>query len=202
MGIIDPAGDVDRRAAGRDEVRRMRELAAELTADQRLVLACQVALGMGCGEFCERFGWSHAKFRKVAMRARARLRVGVGALLPVPPTVDPEVAHRFGILGRGLGRLLPFWDTGESAAAVKAGAAGAAAAGGTGAAAAGGGSLLGLGAAKVGIVALCAAGAASSYVVCDQIGLFAGRCHASAITARQQRPRLTSTPRNASRRRR
>ena len=138
--------------ADRDDVRRLRELADELTADQRLVLACQVALDMDCQEFCARFGWSAEKFRKVAQRARARLRVlvadyeagercrgladdlaayvahvaggeqservrrhltncpacahtarelervarGVGALLPLPPTVDPEVVHRFG----------------------------------------------------------------------------------------------------------
>jgi hypothetical protein len=29
---------------------------------------------MGRGEFCERYGWSHEKYRKVAQRARARLR--------------------------------------------------------------------------------------------------------------------------------
>ena len=40
--------DVAGRLAGRDDVRRLRELADELTADQRLVLACQVALDMDC----------------------------------------------------------------------------------------------------------------------------------------------------------
>ena len=188
------------RLADRDEVRRLRELADELTADQRLVLACQVALDMDCQEFCARFGWSAEKFRKVAQRARARLRVlvadyeagercrsladdlaayvahvaggeqservrrhltncpacaqtarelervarGVGALLPLPPTVDPEVVHRFGAVGRIFGRLLPFWDSGEGAAAAKAGAAAAAGGGGITA----GGSVVGLGAAK------------------------------------------------------
>ena len=252
--VADRGADVADRIAVIDDVRRLRELAEELTGDQRLVLACQVALDMDCREFCARFGWSAEKFRKVAQRARARLRVlvadyetgercraladdlaayvgqvaegeqservrrhlsncqacshtarelervarGVGALLPVPPTLDPEAVHRFGALGRGLGRLLPFWDTGESAAAVKAGAAGAAAAGGTGAVTAGGGSLLGVGAAKVGIVALCAAGAASGYVVCDQIGLFAGpvprdrdRATATAAVAHKQRAKHT-----------
>jgi DNA-directed RNA polymerase specialized sigma24 family protein len=228
--IADPAADVAGRLAGRDDVRRLRELADELTTDQRLVLACQVALDMDCQEFCSRFGWSAEKFRKVAQRARARLRVlvadyeagercrgladdlvayvaqvargeqservrrhltncpacahtarelervarGVGALLPLPPTVDPEVVHRFGVAGRVLGRLLPFWDSGESAAAAKAGAAGAAAtAGGTGAVTAGG-SLAGFGAAKLGVAALCVAGATGGYAVCDQIGLFSG----------------------------
>ena len=95
---------------------------------------------------------------------------GVGALLPLPPTVDPEVVHRFAAVGRIFGRVLPFWDSGESAAAAKAGTA--AAAGGGGIAA--GGSVVGLGAAKLGVTALCVAGAAGGYVVCDQIGFFSG----------------------------
>ena len=224
--IADPTADVAERLAGQDDVRRLRELADELTADQRLVLACQVALDMDCQEFCSRFGWSAEKFRKVAQRARARLRVlvadyeagerckgladdlaayvshvaggdqservrrhltncpacahtarelervarGVGALLPLPPTVDPEVVHRVGAVGRVLGRLLPFWDTGESVAAAKAGAAAAAGGGGITA----GGSVVSVGAAKLGVTALCVAGAAGGYVVCDQIGLFSG----------------------------
>jgi DNA-directed RNA polymerase specialized sigma24 family protein len=228
--VADPAADVAGRLAGRDNVRRLRELADELTADQRLVLACQVALDMDCHEFCARFGWSAEKFRKVAQRARSRLRVlvadyeagercrgladdlaayvahvahgeqservrrhlsncsacahtareldrvarGLGALLPLPTTVDPEVVHRFGAVSRALGRLLPFWDSGESAAAAKAGAAGAAAAAGGGGAVTAGTSVLGLGAAKLGVTALCVAGAAGGYVVCDQIGLFSG----------------------------
>jgi hypothetical protein len=102
-----------------------------------------------------------------------RVARGVGALLPLPPTVDAETVHRFGALGRALGRLLPFWNSGETAAAVKAGAAGAAAAGGGGAVGAGG-SLAGLGAAKLGVAAPCAAGAAGGYVVCHQIGVFTG----------------------------
>ena len=227
--LADPTADVAGRLAGRDDVRRLRELADELTADQRLVLACQVALDMDCQEFCARFGWSAEKFRKVAQRARARLRAlvadyeagerckgladdlaayvahvaggeqservrrhltncpacaqtarelervarGVDALLPVPPTLDPEVVHRVGLFGRALGRLLPFWDVGEGAAAAKVGTAGAAAtAGGAGAAA--GGSVLGFGAAKLGVTALCVAGAAGGYVVCDQIGVLSG----------------------------
>ena len=222
--VADPTGDVAERLAGQDEVRRLRELAEDLTADQRLVLACQVALDMECQEFCSRFGWSAEKFRKVAQRARARLRAlvadyeagercrsladdlaayvahvaggeqservrrhltncpacaqtarelervarGVGALLPLPPVLDPEVVHRFGAVGRIFGRLLPFWDSGEGAAAAKA----AAAAGGGGITA--GGSVVGLGAAKFGVTALCVAGAAGGYVVCDQIGLLSG----------------------------
>ena len=33
---------------------------------------------MGAAEFCARFGWSVEKYRKVAQRARAKLRVLVG----------------------------------------------------------------------------------------------------------------------------
>jgi hypothetical protein len=255
--VADPTGDVAERLAGQDDVRRLRELADELTADQRLVLACQVALDMDCQEFWARFGWSAEKFRKVAQRGRARLRAlvadyeagercrsladdlaayvahvaggeqservrrhltncpacahtvrelervarGVGALLPLPTAVDPEVVHRFGAVGRVLGRLVPFWDSGESAAAVKAGAAGAAAAAGGGGITAGG-SVVGLGAAKLGVTALCLAGAADGYVVCDQIGCSAGRCRASATTSRPPRTSPASRPRPARRRRR
>jgi DNA-directed RNA polymerase specialized sigma24 family protein len=73
--VPDPTADVASHLADRDDVGRLRELADELTADQRLVLACQVALDMDCQEFCARFGWSAENFRKVAQRARARLRV-------------------------------------------------------------------------------------------------------------------------------
>jgi DNA-directed RNA polymerase specialized sigma24 family protein len=66
--------DLSETLALRENLARIREVAAELTEDQRLVLACQVSLGMGAGEFCERFGWSAEKFRKVAQRARASLR--------------------------------------------------------------------------------------------------------------------------------
>ena len=46
--VADPVADVATRLAERDDVRRLRELADELTADQRLVLACQVAPDMDC----------------------------------------------------------------------------------------------------------------------------------------------------------
>ncbi|MGI8557843.1 MAG: hypothetical protein ACR2ND_05975, partial [Solirubrobacteraceae bacterium] len=73
--LADPGAELVRQVSGRIEVRRLREVAGELSADQRLVLACQLSLGMDCAEFCERFGWSGEKFRKVAQRGRARLRV-------------------------------------------------------------------------------------------------------------------------------
>jgi DNA-directed RNA polymerase specialized sigma24 family protein len=72
--LEDRGAEVVRQVADRLEVSRLREVAAELTDDQRLVLACQISLGMDCAEFCRRFGWSAEKFRKVAQRARGRLR--------------------------------------------------------------------------------------------------------------------------------
>jgi hypothetical protein len=65
---------VEELAMMRMQLRLVPRLARELTADQRLVVACQVGLQMSRAEFCELFGWSFAKYRKVAYRARARLR--------------------------------------------------------------------------------------------------------------------------------
>ena len=56
------------------DLRRMEQVARDLTPDQRLVLAWQVGLQLSGGEFCRRFGWSPEKYRKVAQRARAQLR--------------------------------------------------------------------------------------------------------------------------------
>ncbi len=72
--LEDPAAEIVRQVVARIEVSRLREVADELTDDQRLVLACQISLGMDCAEFCRRFGWSGEKFRKVAQRGRSRLR--------------------------------------------------------------------------------------------------------------------------------
>jgi DNA-directed RNA polymerase specialized sigma24 family protein len=76
------AGDLeDRRAAveqqaiARTELRRLREVIADLSRDQQLVLVSQVCVDMGTSEFCSRYGWSVEKYRKVAQRARAKLRV-------------------------------------------------------------------------------------------------------------------------------
>lgn len=74
VDIADVRAGTEERVAGRLELRRVRQAAEQLSQDQRLVLACQVALDMSCHEFCERFGWSPEKYRKVAQRGRGRLR--------------------------------------------------------------------------------------------------------------------------------
>jgi DNA-directed RNA polymerase specialized sigma24 family protein len=66
--------DVERLVIARQELRLVSSLARGLTAEQRLVLGCQVSLQMDSGEFCRIHGWSAEKYRKVAQRARARLR--------------------------------------------------------------------------------------------------------------------------------
>lgn len=72
--IADPRADIERRMLLRHELRTLERAAHALSPDQRLVLACQIGLQMSAGEFCATFGWSHEKHRKVAQRARARLR--------------------------------------------------------------------------------------------------------------------------------
>jgi DNA-directed RNA polymerase specialized sigma24 family protein len=72
--LVDGRPGVEELVMLRFELEAIERFARELTLDQRLVLASQVGLGMECGEFCRRFGWSAEKYRKVAQRARARLR--------------------------------------------------------------------------------------------------------------------------------
>jgi RNA polymerase sigma factor (sigma-70 family) len=75
--VADVTASTEERVAGRLELRRVRKAAERLTDDQRLVLACQVACDMSCGEFCARSGWSPEKYRKVAQRGRAKLKLAI-----------------------------------------------------------------------------------------------------------------------------
>jgi DNA-directed RNA polymerase specialized sigma24 family protein len=83
--IVDVRAELDALVILRQELRRVQSLAQKLTPDQQMVLACQVGLQMGRGEFCRRYGWSTEKYRKVAQRARARLR----RLMAEEPTSHP-----------------------------------------------------------------------------------------------------------------
>ena len=73
--IEDRNATVEGRVIARTEVRRLREVMADLSRDQQLVLASQVLVDMEPAEFCRRHGWSVEKYRKVAQRARGKLRV-------------------------------------------------------------------------------------------------------------------------------
>lgn len=79
VDVADVRASTEDRVVGRIELREVAEAAKQLTADQRLVLACQVSLDMSCREFCDRFGWSPEKYRKVAQRGRSRLRLLSGS---------------------------------------------------------------------------------------------------------------------------
>ncbi len=72
--IVDPV-EVEQLIIAREELRLVHSLAQELTSDQRLVLASQISLQMGSSEFCRIHGWNAERYRKVAQRARARLRL-------------------------------------------------------------------------------------------------------------------------------
>ncbi len=72
--IADVRADVERRTILRFELRSLERATHALSPDQRLVLACQIGLQMSAEEFCRTFGWSQDKHRKVAQRARTRLR--------------------------------------------------------------------------------------------------------------------------------
>ena len=73
--VVDRRADVERAVIVREEVRQVRGAARELTRDQRMVLAAQLApCEESTAEFCSRHGWSSEKYRKVAQRGRARLK--------------------------------------------------------------------------------------------------------------------------------
>jgi DNA-directed RNA polymerase specialized sigma24 family protein len=74
VDVVDRRAELDALVILREDLRRLRSAARELTADQRLVLASQVGLQMSASEFCRLHRWSPEKYRKVAQRARARLR--------------------------------------------------------------------------------------------------------------------------------
>jgi DNA-directed RNA polymerase specialized sigma24 family protein len=74
LNVVDVRAELETLVILREELRRVESLARELTPDQQLLLACQVGLQMGMADFCRRFDWSAEKYRKVAQRARTRLR--------------------------------------------------------------------------------------------------------------------------------
>jgi len=71
--LVDRAANVEALVLLRHELRTIGQLAKRLSPDQRLVLGSQLS-GETCAEFCARAGWSREKYRKVAQRARLRLR--------------------------------------------------------------------------------------------------------------------------------
>jgi DNA-directed RNA polymerase specialized sigma24 family protein len=205
---------VERQVEVHADIRRLREVIAELTVDQRLVLHSQVNLQMDVHEFCELHGWSAEKFRKVAQRARAKLRVLVAEyqdggrcnrlepdLLALVAGAQNETqltlarrhiencsacAHRVASLSRtarGAAVTVPVPAAAALTTRVKLSwlpavvrrvfaaarhqAVDSGIGGATGVASGSTGALV-IG--KAGVVALCIAGAAGGYAVCERIG--------------------------------
>jgi len=72
--VEDARAEIERLVMLRMDLRSLGRVVGDLSPDQRLVLTSRIDSGMECVEFCHRFGWSKEKYRKVAQRARARLR--------------------------------------------------------------------------------------------------------------------------------
>jgi DNA-directed RNA polymerase specialized sigma24 family protein len=97
--IVDARAELEKLVMLRHELRRLGSVARELSADQRLVLVSQIG-GMSRAEFCRRYGWSPEKYRKVAQRARARLRRLMYAEEPLEePSVPPSARGSEGETG-------------------------------------------------------------------------------------------------------
>jgi len=72
--VADVRAEIERLVMLRMDLRSLGQVMHRLTEDQRLLLSSLADSGMECVEFCDRFGWSRDKYRKVSQRARARLR--------------------------------------------------------------------------------------------------------------------------------
>ena len=74
LDVVDLRAELETLVILREDLRRVGALAYALSSDQRLVLASQLSLQVGAGEFCRIHRWTPEKYRKVAQRARARLK--------------------------------------------------------------------------------------------------------------------------------
>lgn len=99
LDVADWRPGVEQLVILRQELTAIRELLPSLSLDQRLVLASQIEGVSGAGEFCGCHGWSAAKYRKVAQRARARLRELLAAR---ESSVPARVPGRIGSQGPNL----------------------------------------------------------------------------------------------------
>jgi DNA-directed RNA polymerase specialized sigma24 family protein len=86
LDLPDTRCEPERAVIARDELSRVRKCLGELTEDQRLVLGWQALQG-DCEDFCRVHGWSSEKYRKVAQRARLRLRALMCSSTGVPASV-------------------------------------------------------------------------------------------------------------------
>ena len=96
--LADGRAEVDAKVILREELRRLSRLVGLLSGDQRRVLASQVG-GEPCAQFCSRSGWSREKYRKVAQRARARLRelMSQADVPSAPPRSEEHIGQTYEI---------------------------------------------------------------------------------------------------------
>lgn len=96
--IVDHGAAIDAKVILREELRRLTRLVGLLSADQRRILASQIG-GEPCAQFCSRRGWSREKYRKVAQRARARLRelMAEADVPSVAPTSEEHAGQTYDI---------------------------------------------------------------------------------------------------------
>ncbi|HLB21075.1 MAG TPA: hypothetical protein VK605_03145 [Solirubrobacteraceae bacterium] len=92
--VVDVRASVETQVIARDDLRAICRALRQLTRDQQAVLASQLA-GEGCAGCCLRLGWSREKYRKVAQRARVRLRRSLApeeVAVPSGATPSEEIA--------------------------------------------------------------------------------------------------------------
>jgi DNA-directed RNA polymerase specialized sigma24 family protein len=73
VAIVDRSAALEARVLLREKLRAIERCARQLTLDQRLALVSQLSGDAG-RTLCDRLGWSQEKYRKLAQRARVRLR--------------------------------------------------------------------------------------------------------------------------------
>jgi DNA-directed RNA polymerase specialized sigma24 family protein len=75
MEYADERADLEQVVLLRQRLRMVIAVAGQLTVDQRLALQAQVGGRSSASELCRQEGWSAEKYRKLAQRARSRLRL-------------------------------------------------------------------------------------------------------------------------------
>lgn len=99
LDVADRRPGVEQVVILRQELLAIRELFPALSPDQRMVLASQAGGLTAPADFCSQHGWTAAKYRKVAQRARARLKELLAAR---ESRVPPRARGRIGSQGPSL----------------------------------------------------------------------------------------------------
>lgn len=95
LDVADWRPTVEQLVILRQELNAIGKFIPSLSSDQRLVLTSQIEGLIGPVAFCSRHGWSAAKYRKVAQRARTRLRELLAASeSPVPPRARRRIGSQ------------------------------------------------------------------------------------------------------------